>query len=387
MSFRQRLIVKYLAGLTPPISAKYHLHLFRHEEDESARHMLEQNLLKIADETRHPRITAITHDLAARRPTSISFGSRDKRRAKAVLKDQTLTSGDPGQEGAAYLSALLLEDALASFECAKRGSVVEKFYRQRSEIHLVLGNYPEVLSLAQKGRLTEVEFVAAVSAGHFDVASRCSYPVLHSLASVHADRQAVISTFELVHLIVFVAFATGTSEATRELLATVTQSIGYDLDWLGDIGRAFVGREFGAFVGHLGEVYERLRTSVHTESVADRFLQAIRDNVVRNVVRPFARVPLTVVAAHVGTSVTEVGDSLRRMLRDGRALGKIDFLAGEFVAIGASSESRLMNATLVRTLIIGQALDTAQWRLFYDEEREKQMALRRSGRNADKPAA
>jgi hypothetical protein len=392
MSFRQRLIVKYLAGLTTPTYTKYHLHLLRHEEDDSARHMLEQNLTKVAEETHHARLQTITRELAAQRPTSIAFGARDKRRAKAVLKDQTPTPTDAGQEGSIFLSALLLEDALLSFEHSKRDphrSYNDKFYRQRSEIHLVLGNYGEALSLAQKGRLIEFEFVAAVSSGQFDTAARCSGSVLRSLTFAHSERKAVISTFELAHLIMFIAFGTATSEAARALLLDVTQQIGYDLDWLVDISHAFVGREFGAFVGHFHAIYERLRMSIHTESVADSLLQAMRDNVVRNVVRPLARISLALLAAQVGIPDAEVGDALRRLLREGRAVGKVDFAAGEFVAIGASAEGRQMAATLARTLVVGQTLDTAQWRLLYAEQRERERlsAARRSGRNADKPTA
>jgi hypothetical protein len=232
---------------------------------------------------------------------------------------------------------------------------------------LVVGRYQEALSLARKGGLFECEFIAAISIGNFrEAASLCPH-MLHVIAGAPTDRKSIVSLFELAHLVLFMAFAESTAEETKVVLAELLQAMRYGLEWIAEIAELFVGRKFKKFVEYFGELNERFEMSIHTAPVKAQLIPAIRENLVRNVVRPLARVGLRDIAQELEMSEEEVGNALRKLIREGRTAGKIDFAEGVFVAIGADPQPRIMAEMLERARVARQALEMAKWRTDYQE--------------------
>jgi hypothetical protein len=326
--------------------------------------MLHASISKIAEDARYPQLNTILDTLSKNPNAFIPFGSSDKRRAKTILKDRPVT--DSGQEGCVLLSFLLLEDSLRTFQQMKSQTPSSNpFYAQRAEIHIIFENYREAISLARKGHLPDFEFVALVGAGQFEKAAGLSFDLLRIIPSSHSDRKSIVSIFELLHLLLFVSFATSTSEQTKTLWEAVLRATTYELDWLTGLADCFVKREFTGFVNKLGELLERLEMSIHTAKISKEFLEAIRVNLVRNVVRPLAKVAFGVIASELLMTVEEVGDALRILVREGKVTGKMNFREKLLIRVGLDSEPREMDDMLARVMAVRQGFEAARWKLSY----------------------
>jgi hypothetical protein len=366
MSDRQRLIAKYITRLSPAIAARYQLHLLQNETDEAARCMLIDHLNQLSSESGNHLLGQITRELSAKRKTSLSFWCMDNPRLDQAVGDvirlMKAHKGDFSGRGRIEFNALLLDNALKSFLRAKG---VERFYRERCEIHLVKGNYAEALSLAIKGRLVEHRFVAAFATGDFETASRDCRELVRRIKSNIIDRETPVSVYELLHLILMIAFATKSSEETRALVADVQKSTTFDLNWIQDLAVAFASREFARFAEGLTLLAPFLSFSIYTAPAKERLLNAISDNLVLNMVRPLAKIRLDALAEDVRMPVPIVTTVLKRMIRDGRLDGRLDLAEGVFYGIDDVKEARTMSQTLHRTLIIKERFETGLWRYQY----------------------
>jgi hypothetical protein len=361
MTFQQRLILKLTIGLSPATSTKYYLHLLRLEKDESAIRMLSDALAKTAEDLHYPALNTLFQDVRAHSRSSILYGASDSHRAKSLLKNHP--AADPSQEGSLYFSALLLEDSLHAYERAKKyiPEPPRGFYAQRSELNFLFDNYPEALSLARKGRLRDYEFVGLIACARFHDAAAIAPDVAQLISVSQSDVHLIVSVFELWHLILFVAFASNTSEETRAILQRVLQGTVYDIKWVVELAEAFVSRRFSDFVGGFSKLRTRFELSIYTAAVAGELLQAIQENLVRNVVRPLARASIADVAAELQMDVISVGNAMRKLIREGRISGTIDFVEGTLIALGADSEYRELVQVLEQARAIRQDLEISQW--------------------------
>lgn len=353
MSERQRIINKYVTNLTPAVGVRYQLFFLQHETDEPARHMLKETLSQIAKDIANTDLQNIITEVCKSPHASIRFGKHVSKKSKnsegseqyALSVGNKATSKiDYAQRGQGQLSSLQLEDALKSFQKAKSeqkgSSHIDGFYKQRSEINLVLQNYGEALSLAKKGGIHDTEFVSAIAAGNFDYASKMADVALNTSLRSH-EKYTIITTYEMVHLVLFVAMATMSTTQIDYFLQRIRKSANFDLPFLFDLAQSFINRRFSDVIKNLKELKRILELSIFTFPVAQKLVDEIIANVVVNSVLPYAKIRFDTLVNDTKLSENDIVNILLRKIRAGVINGKLDLVEKSF--IGGVSDTEIKN--------------------------------------------
>ncbi|OHT10464.1 hypothetical protein TRFO_20197 [Tritrichomonas foetus] len=381
MTERQRLITKYIYKLSPATSVRYQLHFLRTERDESARHMLIDSLLQIQKDTNNSELQSVINDVCKNSGASIKFGKHNQKADKIrKIKDEDGsfprgTNGkgkqDYSQDAHSHFSALELEDALKFYDRAinhfrKTSSHVEKFYQNRAECNLCLENYKEALSLAQKGRLFDMAFVSAISIGEMEEAKKYIPPIFRSIIDNNHNKESVASTFELIHLILIVCFATYTTSETSKISSQLFSAVNFDLQNLKELTDSFCNRKFDQFVSQFSILNTLLDISLYASPSKATILQAIKQNVIINRILPLAKTQIDVLKNELKFDLDEITSLIRISIRNGRLNGKLDLVSKSYVGGIIDTEHEEMKDAFARTMSIRQNFELNLWKEEYN---------------------
>jgi hypothetical protein len=371
MSDRQRLITKYVANLTVPMATKYYFHFLHNESDgmSPSRHMVIEALNRIVEETHNPVLQTVIKSIPQAGepglpPTSVA--------SWAGGKAPKQTEADRGPPAPLLYSTLYISESLTAYERMKsRGpgflpagwatAIPYPFYRQRGEIALVLGNYPEALSLGRKAGDRELFFASAVSLGEFDLASTKCTDLLAEALTERPKNTSLISSFELAHLIIYVGFATMTCDMVGRLADQLFDRSKFELGELFDITGIFVRREFHDFINALPVLEAHFMDSLFVGPVHESLITAIKMNVLVNLVKPHARIRFEAIQHELTLERKDVVEILRKKIREGKVRGKLDLVENEFLGGDEGMEGREMRELFERAMIVKESFAVSQW--------------------------
>lgn len=347
MSQRQILITRYVTHLSRATKTRYELHFLFNEKDSASRTMLIESLDSVASETNNETVRRAIGN-AKQGSGDITFGQHTKNKANKISKDiqdnHRMTVGgesskDHKQAGINQYQSLYLEDALKSFSKSfddirqRNGhiSTADKMYGVRTEINLVLGNYAEALSLAQKGRLDDMAFIAAISNGDFDIAKQYIKANIFKIKKNAQERNLIATTYEILYLIIFVLFATSTASETKELTDELFQSTTYVLEEIKPYLNSFCQRNYKSFLERLPELRKTFQFSIYTSPVVDKLTNAIIQNVVSLHLFPLARAPINLLCSEYNLSTQDAIAFIQDSIRKGKLNGKLDFVTNTYI--------------------------------------------------------
>ena len=371
MSDRQRLITKYLNRLSRPVATAYYLFFLESERDEGALHMIYDALQHTAEQTHNSGLLKATQNKRKRDWVSYVNGQLE------------VSSVDREQVPHMLLSSLLLEQALERFTKLKRRekrnyrkSATEKWpagvpqsilaYRQRAEINLVMGNYPEALELARKGNLKDIMFVAAICSKNLEVALEL-LPSMFRLVEIRPDQVSVsvVSAYETLHLIIFVSLAVHTCREVKQMLKQVNDASNYELNELVELASTFAERRFADFTRMLPTLEHLLNLSMYTSTVSDWLVHRTKLNIVRNVAVIYSRVTIGELSEMTVLPSEEVTELLYENILEQRLIGKLDLVDGCFIGTEDATQIAQMQSMMNEAIALDEALHRASWRREY----------------------
>jgi hypothetical protein len=274
--------------------------------------------------------------------------------------------------------SLRLEEALKYFERAKREqrtsrtSQAEAFYKQRAEINLVLGGRQcslEALSLAQKGGLNELAFLASIATGNFETAVQYIPDMMTLALQPRNDRQgSAVSQYELCHLIIFMAFSGMKCADTNRIADRILEVRTHNLTHLTPYTSTFCARKFANLIGKEKDLMKMFELSIYTGPVAQQLMEAIRLNVVANYVQPFARIALKTIATDCGMTQDRILAYVIRGIRHGKINGKVDLVDNVFLGSGDGVEERKLRGLFESIVVIREKFNNSLWRAGYKQQ-------------------
>jgi hypothetical protein len=274
---------------------------------------------------------------------------------------------DPAHNARIQFEGLQLKSALGLFEQAKRETGVG-FYRERIEINLVYQKWHEALSLALKSGKADAIFVSAVAAGEFDIAAEQIRTIRAQLISGSATKNALASVYDLIHLVVYVSLATGSSADVAEAIDAIQGARTFDVPQLWDFATLFARREFREFWTKLKDWRRRFKLSYYANASKEKLGDAIQMNVVRNAAEPYANVGISQLASMVSCDEGFVITTLRRLIRKGKLPGSLDLAEGRFRGGGDAANYIELLDLLERTVIAKERYAKITWQIDYGEK-------------------
>jgi hypothetical protein len=274
---------------------------------------------------------------------------------------------DPAHTARLQFDALQLKSALALFEQAKRETGIG-FYRERVEINLVYQKWHEALSLALKSGKADAIFVSAVAAAEFDVAAEQIRAIRAQLVSGSGTKDALASVYDLIHLVIYVSLATGSTADVANMVEAIRGARTFDVPQLWDFAELFARRDFRTFRGKLKEWRRRFKLSYYANASKDSLEDAIQRNVVRNAAEPYGNVTISQLAGMVSCDEGFVVTSLRWLIRKGKLQGSLDLAAGRFHGGGNAAEYLELLDVLDRTVIVKERYAKVTWQIDYGEK-------------------
>lgn len=361
MSDQQRQITKYIHRLTTPTLVAYIFHLLDLDLDEGSQQMVHQTLTDLATQTHNTQILSAMHD----RTKKFWKGKVDKYTSTSSRREK-----DYEQRAVSLMNWLYLEPALTLFTKQKRSATHEQrndtvlAYKCRAEINLVMGNYAEAFSLAQKGHFPDLTFVSAIASGDLEEAANL-IPAMLSFADSRVEQTgvAVVSAFEALHLIILVSLAVKTSEEVKRLIPEVVIRSGYDLGKIIEMGTLFGERRFGELVALFGDIRSMLNFSLYTKHVSDSIMFLIRRNVVVNASRPYSRISFRELEEMTG--IRSIHTLLLAAISDNKIQGQVDMVAECFFGNDDMIEMIEMTRIMNETMVIREVLELTQMRETY----------------------
>lgn len=357
MSQQQQTISKFTTRLSIPTSAYYQLHILLHEKDEPSRDMLTIALERIIEQSGNESLRKALNN-AKNGSGDISFGKSEKNK-----QNRTLNASDLYQ-------SLYLEDALKAFsksiaEIRQRSGYVNptaKMYWERTEINLILGNYAEALSLAQKGKISDMAFVAAISNGDFEIAKDYLEANIQNVISGQQSRNTIVTKYELIHLIVFVLFATSSTTETKRLTDKMFAKTDFTVSelkgWIND----FCQRDFTKFLKNLPAMKKIFNFSIYTCPVVEQLTNAIIQNTVLLYLYPLARAPINSLCADLSISTPNAVNFIQNSIRNGKLKGKLDLTTNTYNGtIIINNDNDEMKQNFNQLLLIRKNFDINLW--------------------------
>lgn len=331
--------------------------------------MLRDTVENIAKETENHLVSDCMQRIKNNPLASINFG-RKLTKEETKGSDKTGKMADKTTLAHGKLKALRLEDALIAFDEAikeqKNSSHPEKFYRQRAEINLIQERYAEAYSLAVKGGLKEHAFLAAVSKGDFEDAAGYLPHIVGCLRSGAFEKNSLVSSFEAIHLIIFICFATKSSEETEYFISQIEGATNYDMKSLYDIARLFTGHKASEFLGYLdGTLMNMWKLSIYTYGCRNSLKNAVVQNVVVNQATVYSRISIDVLAKEVSLPVTEVRKTLLKAISSGKLSGLIDYDDDDYIGCEREDEHRKMEEMLTKAIIVKENFQHLMWKKGY----------------------
>lgn len=393
MSDSQRLISRYVMRLYPAVATYYRLHFLRTEKDDSAIHMLKEALATTYQETSNPILKELLEEIPKDpKYNKVKFGQHfTKKKKKSINADyddedddvETPTSrsqlpADDTQRANQLLHTLSLEDALQIFEkirLSNKRSMARadnKFYRERIEINLVLENYREALLIAQKAvnssradnSYNVMAFVSAIASGEFYTAKEYFKPVITEIKTNPQDGQSVASIYELIHLVIFVCFATCSAKETLEKSKDIFDSNNhnYDIQELKLTSKLFYESKFSDFLKYLHYLENSFHISIYTFPVKEKFIEAIIQNVTVLYLYPLARASFQSISDALGLSNEQIIFYVKKSIREGKLDGKLDLVSMQYVAsVVYDNSHREMVQILNDSISIRHNFETNIW--------------------------
>ena len=381
MTDRQRLITKFVSGLSDPVSLRYNLHFLYKEKDEPSRHMLMSRLAEFDDPSRKDIHSAINN--AKNGSGSILFGTStlkgdlEKYEKSGFRKTNDISDKKMNIEKALKArSNYCFKDAIKYYKLAKTPE--NKFFYERAYSYLIIGNYAEALSLATKGMLFVMQFVMAMGCGEFDIAKSLIRIMLDEISKspVRADeikdQPVIITNFELAHLIMYCCFATETSKGTQSVFKSLKEKvIGLlELTILSDISELFINRNFSVFLSKLDALKRFIKNSIYTKPSSKALISRIEQNVIANEIEPYGKISFATIGENLGIPVEKVSYNILKVVRSG-SNGKVDLVNNVYIGGAVNQEERNLENMLNRSILIRQNFQLNLWKAEYNEITEK----------------
>jgi tetratricopeptide (TPR) repeat protein len=321
MTERQRLISQFTTRLIQPIMTRYKIFFLRDEQDSSAREGLLEDLKQIRRQGVQNRdLDRIIRDASSgSRSFSTTIGNHVKSAKNPNLSASELALSQ--------FSDLLLVDALKSFAQAKRAFPSSTYYRERAIIYVLQEKFDQALRISLKAKLIDLSLVSAVGAGEFQIAA----PRCKAAYSILADRETVISAWEIFHMILFVAFATQTLEDARGAYEDATKSReSYGLEKVLEWGQHFFDRDFRVFISQFHVWRNWCRDSIYLRPVSTKLFDAIMANTIANALSPYSIVKLQEFSDELGIDLRRLTEIIRGLIREGKIAGGLDLVNGVY---------------------------------------------------------
>lgn len=391
MSDSQRLISRYLMRLDPVTQTGYRLHFLRIErEDESAIHMLREALSKSVNDSQNPVLRELLEEIP-KDPNynKVRFGQHvTKKKKKGILIDEDddddvndtpiPARNQPPAEDIPQASKLLtnyeLEDSLKLFEKIRldkqSNSRVEKFFRERIVINLLLENYREALLIAQKAIAVNdpkanypiMAFVAAIAAGEFYIAKEYLSSVISEIKINPQDGQSVVSTYELIHLAIFILFATSSVKETNEITHSIFEATNFDIQELRYARDLFCENKYAEFVFNLHLLEKKFKTSKYTSPSKKLLTEAIMQNLLVHYLYPLAKASFQTLHDIFGLNNETITFYIKKSIREGKLNGKLDLVTNQYISsVDFGNNQRKMIKILNDTIEIRHDFEISQW--------------------------
>jgi hypothetical protein len=132
----------------------------------------------------------------------------------------------------------------------------------------------------------------------------------------------------------------------------------------------FVHRDFAGFTVVLPLIEAGFRDSVVASGVSGLLLEAIRMNLVVNMVRPCAGIRFRVIESELELARSQIVGILRASIREGKLEGKLDLVEDQFVATDEGVELREMLDLFNRTMIVKESFTLSEWGAQFVSQRD-----------------
>lgn len=343
MSVRQRLITRYITRLFPEIITPYRLHLLRIEKDDSAIHMLKEALETTYKETQNYVLGELIREIP-KDPNynKLKFGqhySKKKKESKQMIDEEAMPgrnqlANDDIQRANQLFHQLEFEDSLILFEkVIKNGrSGVDKFFQKRILCNLALENYREALLISQKAKFHDMAFVSAIASGEFEIAKQYIDKIIKDVIRNSQEGSVVASSFEMIHLVTFVLFATSTSKETYQMTDELFRSTNWGIEELRSITKSFCDRDFKGFIEQMQYLDETFDNSIYTSHSKAKLVEAIIQNALVLFLYPLSKASFIFINDFFKISDKDIIYYVKKSIREGKLNGKLDLVSNMYIA-------------------------------------------------------
>ncbi|KAK8889975.1 hypothetical protein M9Y10_034732 [Tritrichomonas musculus] len=371
MTDDQRLITKYISRLYPATEALYRIHFLRHEKDEPAIKMLLDNLNDSLRDIKNP----VYEELIKEIPNNPNYNARrlgqhvhkkKKSKSSSALEESIPMSHNQiseDQKAMAQFNNLELEDFLETFNkmVSNKQASRDKFYRERIESNLVLQKHREALLLAQKARFSDMAFVAAIAAGEFDTAKEYIPDIIINIMENQQDKKVIATPYEMIHLVLFVLFATSTSKEAFNNASRLFET-NFDLPDLRQAFDSFCNNDFSDFMKCMPFLKKTFAYSIYTYPCLDRLVSAITQNIIILHLFPLAKTSIDVIHNQLGISNEEVLFYIRKSIREEKLNGKLNLVSMEYIgSIIIDDNPKEMRQIFEKTMLIRHNFEIDLW--------------------------
>ena len=359
MSFYQRLINKYIyTGLNKQYSLKSYFHfLVLTKEDSTAKVMLKENINQLLKGCTNSIIFEQFEKLLEERTTKYQYGDfvtfkkekQDFRTSQSNKKPRYIDRANN------YLSNFYLENAFKYYE----KDTLVNHNSHNSEfalIYLLRENYFMAYQFASKIDNIEIMFLSAVCLSNFSLADQFLNRIVDLLSSTQPIFQ-LISRYELFQLCCYITLATKSAFEISSFYEKISGKLDITIDLLNNLINAMKERNYEFILQMFDSIRETLTYSIYTSQNSSSFLDAIKGNIIANLVEPFSRLPFQVIYEQTFSTREEVISHLIQQISEGKINGKLDLINDQYIGLGNLSDETEMKEILYHTMAVKDKLN------------------------------
>ncbi|KAK8841856.1 hypothetical protein M9Y10_026808 [Tritrichomonas musculus] len=367
MSEDQQLISRYTRDLSLSSSAFYMLHFLKITKDDPAIRMLKDSLTQIQKETKSEQLNVLLSKNEFSSNTIKALGRHDPNFDPESKLFNKFTYENTAKM---LLSKLQLEDALKIYtksvhEIPSNG----KYYKERSEIYLLLNNYKKALSLSSKGLLDDIFLASAIADGNFSIIQNRFENFIRIIAkNLFNFKKSVMGRYEYEILLVMVSFARMSSTDLKIKTDIIFENSAYNHNNLKEMVNLFYNRQFPQFLEKIPEIEAILNLSLYSSPSCSKFIDAIKENILINEVSPFSLVYIDNVHTKLNIPILNIKRILIKAIQDKKLNGKLDLKKNVFIGGIADLQDIELEQLYNRSVNALQSLQLAMWIKQYNKK-------------------
>ena len=329
MSERQRLINRYISDLPIHMKTLYRLNFLRYESEPNALHMLEQGLNDAETQCPNAGIKKAMDAILKDRKAVVQIGGYHHVKVDKDKESKLFSTMENSQQKAmSYMHQMLYANALEEYEKCLKKNQQEKFFKERCECYLVLGQYSMAYDMAIQSKDPERIFLTSILVGDLERSKSC-IPILKSY--IKEGNHSLVTIYELIHIILYVSLAFHPIEETISLYHSIIQSHSQqEYPIFLEIFDYISNRQYSRAIAMLPTIQQMLNESIFTNNNSELITQSISDNIVSILVKPYSRVRLDFLIASTDLSLNDLVASMRRSIRSGKIVGHLNLTEGLF---------------------------------------------------------